>query len=215
MVRGWDLKLIDPVSSVRIAIQTAWKHTLSDLQLWIESELVPALINGGFGIKGIAQTDFYKFISSSKGLSELGIEQTEPPKLLLAYANSVKVSHNNNMILLRFGDTAQLRLGTPHPASGTGFLQIQSWLEWVLDGVTVNSGFVPRTKLPSSAQKNIRISSAPGGLMLPKGLFGSKGLWRFPTKYKNYDSIWLINNFKAIEKAIMDKVTFFLSKRLK
>jgi len=115
---------------------------------------------------------------------------------------------------LRFGDTARLKLGTPHPAAGTGHLQVESWLEWILDGEVVKSGFVPRGKLPASAQKRIRISSGPGGLMLPAGAFGSTGLWRFPGVLQDYETAWMKDNIKKIETAITDKMTVFLSRRL-
>lgn len=215
MVKNWELNLIRPTAAVTVALRLAWADTMRDLHSWMESELVPALVHGGRGIQGIAETPFYKFISSDNGLSQLGIEKTEPPRLLQAYQDSMKVSHNNTMVFLRFGDVARLKLGTPHPANGTGLLQVESWLDWIIDGVNVNSGFVPRTKLPKSAQKNIRISSAPGGLMLPKGLFGSTGLWRFPTRYKDYDVRWVANNVGGIEKAITNKAVFLLSQHLK
>lgn len=215
MVKGWELTLINPSSVVRVALQTAWKEALQDLMSWIESTLVPAMIFGGLGIKGIAETPFYKFISSPDGLSQLGIESSEPPKLLDAYLNSIKVLRNNNLIVLKFGDVAQLKMGTPHPASGTGFLHIESWMEWILDGVAVNSGFVPRSKLPTASQKSIRVSSAPGGLMLPKGAFGSTGLWRFPINFNDYDTRWIQENAKAIELAMTDKMIIFLNNKLK
>jgi len=172
------------------------------------------MIYGGLGIQGISQTTFYRFISSPEGLSELGIESSEPPRLLDAYRDSFKVSRNNKIIMLKFGDVARLKLGTPHPASGTGFLQIDSWMEWILDGVNVGSGYVPRTKLPRNAQKRIRINSAPGGLMLPRGVFGSTGSWRFPTSLNDYDMDWFKTNIAAIESAITDAITLFLTRKL-
>jgi hypothetical protein len=84
------------------------------------------MVFGGFGIQGISQTAFYRFISSADGLSQLGIPATEPPKLLKAYEKTFKVSLNNTMFVMRFGDVAALKMGTPHPAAGTGNLRIGS-----------------------------------------------------------------------------------------
>jgi len=214
-VAGWQLDLIKPSNIVADAIYVAWAGTMQDMKSWTATMLVPSLLYGGLGIQGLALTPFYKFISSPDGLSQLGIEDTEPQKLLDAYEKSVLISSNNTLMMLRFGDTATLKLGTPHPATGTGHLQITSWMEWILDGVVVDSGFVPRKQLPTGSQKGIRISSAPGGLMLAKGVFNSPGLWRFPTNLQDYDTTWLQTNAQAIEHAVINQAIVFLNKRLK
>lgn len=214
MARGWNLKLIRPADVVRVAVYRAWAASLSDLQQWIQTDLVHAMVYGGLGLQGIADTPFYKFVVSPEGLSQLGIEKTEPPKLLQAYVDTVKVSKNNTLLKLQFGDVALLKIATPHPASGTGHLQIESWLEWVVDKETVQSGYVPRNKLPRSIQKNIRVKSAPGGLMLGRGQFGSTGLWRFPTQLADFERRWLSVNIAKIEKLIQTQLIMFLTKRL-
>jgi hypothetical protein len=136
----------------------------------MSKDLVRALTFGGHGIQGIAQTDFYRFISSPDGLSQLGIESTEPPRLLEAYEKSgFKVSKNRSTLLLQFGRVAQLKLATPHPAAGTGHLHIESWLEWIVDKKSVDSGYVPRSAIPKQTQKSIRLGSPLGGLMLSRG----------------------------------------------
>jgi hypothetical protein len=185
---------------------------LKDLQKWIETDLVRAMVYGGLGLQGIADTPFYKFVISPDGLSQLGIEKTEPPKLLAAYERTIKVSRTNNLVKIQFGDMAQLKLATPHPASGTGHLQIESWLEWVTDKKKVQSGFVPRSRVPKAIQKNIRVKSAPGGLMLPKGTFGSTGLWRFPPQLADFEKRWLRANAAKIEKLLQQQSIVFLSK---
>lgn len=214
MKKGWKLKLIRPAEAVRVAVDKAWSLALKDLSSWAETSLVDAMVDGGLGVEGIAQTEFYRFVSSPEGLGQLGIERTEPPKLLAAYRRSFKVSSTNRLLLLRFGDMAQLKMGTPHPAAGTGHLQIESWLEWIVDGDTVQSGYVPRERLPVSAQKRIRIDSAPGGLMLPRGAFGSLGSWAFPASLRGYERKWFKDNVKKIEKAITRKMVVFLTRRL-
>lgn len=188
---------------------------LGDLDNWLESELPRILVFGGEGIQGIAQTDFYNFISSDEGLSELGIESSEPPKLLEAYLVSIKVERHGLGLAVRFGDLAILKLMTPHPAAGTGNLHIESWLEWVVDGIPADAGYVPRSRLSESATKSIRITSAPGGLMLPRGALGSTGIWRFPHKYMDYEKRWLSDNIVAIQGLLMKQLSRFLSKRVK
>ena len=215
MARNWDLKLIRPSEAVTIAVNKGWAKALKDLQTWIESDLVQAMVYGGLGLQGIAQTPFYKFISSADGLSQLGIEKTEPPKLLRAYKSTMKVIRNSSQVHIKFGNLALLKLATPHPASGTGHLQIESWLEWVFDGKTVDSGFVPRTRLPGGLQKNIRVKSSPGGLMLSKGHFGSTGLWRFPPQLADFEKKWLRENVAKIEKLVQERAIVSLTKSLK
>lgn len=214
MARGWHVSLVKPTEIITSAVQRAWGDSLDDLEKWMSSDLVVAMVDGGLGIDGIASTPFYRFISSPDGLSQLGIEKTEPPKLLNAYKRSFKVSRNRKLIVLKFGDTARLKIGTPHAAAGTGNLNVASWMEWILDGVNVGSGFVPRGKLPAKAQKSIRVKSSPGGLMLPRGAFGSIGMWRFPSALQNYDRKWLEANIGKIQKAIIDQMTMFLTRRL-
>lgn len=214
MARGWELRLNKPIDSLKFAVGKAWSGTLKDLASWMEKDLVQAMVYGGLGIQGIQDTKFYRFVSSPEGLSQLGIEKSQPPKLLDAYKRTFKVITSNKDITLKFGDTAKLKLATPHPAAGTGNLNIQSWLEWVVDDVRVGSGFVPREKLPDQSRKRIRVKTAPGGLMLPRGSFGSSGLWRFPDNLKDYEREWLNNNLSKIQKAIEEQMIVFLSRRL-
>jgi len=214
VARNWNLRLIRPREAVTLAVNKGWTAALADLARWIETDLTRAMVYGNLGLQGIADTAFYKFVTSPEGLSQLGIEKTEPPKLLAAYERTIKVSRSNKMVKIRFGDLALLKLATPHPASGQGHLQIESWLEWVVDKEKVNSGYVPRSRVPKPLQKNIRIQSAPGGLMLPKGRFGSTGLWRFPPQLADFEKKWLRANAAKIEKLIQQQAVVFLSKRL-
>jgi len=214
VARGWELKLSQPNKAIELAVGKAWGEALKDLSSWMQKDLVRAMVRGGLGIQGIEQTNFYRFVSSPEGLSQLGIEKSQPPKLLDAYERTFKVTVSNKEITLRFGDAAKLKLATPHPAAGTGHLNIRSWLEWVVDDVRVGSGFVPREDLPEQSRKRIRVKTAPGGLMLPRGSFGSSGLWRFPDRLKDYERDWLNSNLSKIQKAIEDQMTVFLSRRL-
>lgn len=214
MPKGWKLKLINPAKAVEVAVNKAWVLALKDLENWMEKDLVNALVHGGFNIEGIGQTDFYKYISSPEGLSELGIEKSDPPKLLNAYKRTFKVAKNNRTLMFKFGDTARLKVATPHPYAGVKNLHVASWLEFIVDGVKAQSGFVPRAKLPKNAEKHIRVKSAPGGLMLPTGKYGSSGKWRFPAKYTNYEEKWFQANAAKIEKAIQEAIAMFLTRRL-
>jgi len=216
----WQVSLINPSDVVEAAIRQIWAKVLGDMEKWIKKELVPALAygsaapNGNLGLIGIADTPFYAYVSSPQGLSELGINVADAVKLLRAYESSMKVSSNNNMVFLRFGNEAELKLATKHPAASNRNLGITSWLEWVLDGKTVtNAGFVPSSNLPASAQQQIRITSAPGGLMLPKGRFGSTGTWKFPDSFVNYDKQWFDANAATLEKLMVDKAAEFFTKR--
>jgi hypothetical protein len=173
------------------------------------------MVYGGQGIQGIAETPFYRFISSPDGLSQLGIEKTEPPKLLQAYERTIKVIRSGRTVKIRFGDMALLKMATPHPASGTGNLQVESWLEWIFDGTTVERGFVPRARLPKGAQKSIRVGTSPGGLMLPRGSFGSAGVWRFPQQLADFERVWFQTNIDKIQKLIQKQIIVFLNKGLK
>jgi hypothetical protein len=176
--------------------------------------LIPAMVHGGLGIQGIEQTDFYRFISSADGLSQLGIDASNPPKLLEAYKNSAfSIEKSNRFIALRFGDVAVLKAATPHPASGTGQLRVASWLEWIIDEKREPAGFVPRENLPASAHRSIRLNNPLGGLMLSRGKFGSTGMWRFPSHLMDYEEKWFGDNITAIQTAIVkETIRIFTSK---
>lgn len=214
MAKGWQLKLIRPTDAIKASVNQGWSLALSDIENWVETDLVNAMVYGGLGIQGIAETSFYRFITSPDGLSQLGIEKSDPPKLLEAYKRSIKASRNNRTVTIKFGNEAQLKLATPHPHAGVQHLHVQSWLEFIVDGVNAESGFVPRVRLPKQIQKNIRVKSAPGGLMLPQGRFGSTGKWRFPTNLINYENKWLKSNAAKIEQAMHNAAIRFLNKRL-
>jgi len=214
VAKGWKLKLIRPTESIKTAVNKGWGLALQDIENWIEDDLADAMVYGNLGIQGIAETPFYRYISSPDGISQLGIEKSDPPKLLEAYKRTIKVSRNNRLITVRFGNESQLKLATPHPHAGVKHLHVKSWLEFIVDGVNAQSGFVPRARLPRAAQKNIRVQSAPGGLMLPQGRFGSTGTWRFPANFANYESKWLKSNAAKIEKALQNAAIRFLSKRI-
>jgi len=213
VVIGWKLILKSPRKGITGRLNRAVNFVLVDLDKWIKTTFVKALVHGGLGIEGIRETPFYKFISSPEGLSQLGIEPTEPPKLLKAYERTIKVSRKGRQLILRFGDVALLKLATPHPARGTGNLQVQSWLEWIVDDVNVGRGFVPRERIPSGADKAIRLGQPLGGLMLPRGALGSSGLWRFPVQLQDYERAWLKGNVKSIEQALLAKMVELLVKR--
>ncbi len=213
MARGWRLRLISPTKSVKLQLKRVTSAALIDMEGWIETKFVKALVNGGFGIQGISETAFYRYISSREGLSELGIEPTEPPKLLEAYERTIKVTRKGRRLVLKFGDVALLKLGTPHPAAGTGNLHITSWLEWIVDDVTVGRGFVPRERLSKGGEKAVRLGQPLGGLMLPRGVLGSSGLWRFPEQLKDYEKKWLKDNVSKIERALLSQMVAFITKR--
>ena len=187
---------------------------MKDLDKWVQTELVKALVYSGFGIQGIADTAFYRFVSSPQGLSELGIEASEPPKLLDAYERTIKVDRTGQQLRIKFGDWALLKMLTPHPAAGTGNLHVTSWLEFVVDGLTVDRGFVPRARLPKSAEGSIRLGAPLGGLMLPRGVLGSTGLWRFPAQLRSFEQSWLQTNVTVIQNAIVRKTIELLAQRL-
>jgi hypothetical protein len=211
----WQLKLVNPARILRGHIGTAWEKSLVELQVWLETTLVRALVFGGMGLQGIAQTEFYKFVSSREGLSQLGIEATEPPKLLKAYeTKAFKVERRKRVIRLKFGNVAQLKVATQHPAKGQGHLNIRSWLEWVLDGTEAGRGYVPRSDIDPSMQKNIRLGQPLGGLMLPRGVQGSTGLWRFPSRLQNYEDAWFRSNSAIVQRLITEKITDLFKKNL-
>lgn len=206
MALQWEIKLLRPLENLRAHARTAWERSMPEIEQWMRAELIPAMVYGGHGIVGIAQTDFYKYVSSPRGLSELGIEASEPPKLLQAYATTAfKIKQYKKQINLEFGNYAKLKAATPHPADGTGHLRIDSWLEWV-EGKEVNSGFVPRSKLSGRSLHAIRLGEPLGGLMLPRGSYGSTGLWRFPTQLRQYEQKWFAQNIKTIETLLVNKM---------
>jgi hypothetical protein len=180
----------------------------------MSKDLVKAMVRGGFGIQGIKDTEFFKFISSPDGLSQLGIPSTEPPKLLKAYETTAfNVKRSGDSLKLEFGNVAALKAATKHPAAGTGHLTISSWMEWVFDKKTVAAGFVPRKKI-LGGQKSIRLGSPLGGLMLPRGALGSSGLWRFPEALVNYENKWIVQNSSKIQKGIDNKVVELMSNNI-
>jgi len=209
----WTIELINPLNKLTIHADRAWARSMQEIDQWMRRELIPAMVYGGMGIVGIAQTDFYRYVTSARGLSELGIEASEPPKLLRAYATTAfKIVVGKNQMILQFGNYAKLKAATPHPANGTGNLHIDSWLEWV-KGKEVNRGFVPRSKLDKNASKSIRLGEPLGGLMLPRGAYGSVGLWRFPAQLKSYEQQWVTQNIAVIQELITKKMlSVFITK---
>lgn len=213
MGMDWEIKLVKPLSKLNVHAFDAWARSMPEIEQWMRTQLVPAMVYGGMGLVGIAQTDFYRYVTSSRGLSELGIESSEPPKLLKAYANTFKIKAQKRQISLEFGDYAKLHAATPHPANGTGHLHIDSWLEWV-EGKEVNRGFVPRDRLGDKAAKSIRLGDPLGGLMLPRGAYRSTGLWRFPTQLRDYEDKWFKQNVAMIEKLILEKMLSVFAMKL-
>lgn len=206
MATDWEIQLLKPLETLRIFSFKAWERSMPEIEQWIRSELVPAMVYGGMGINGIAQTEFYKYVTSPRGLSELGIEASEPPKLLKAYASTAfKIKIQKRQMNFEFGNYARLKAATPHPANGTGHLHIDSWLEWV-EGKEVHRGFVPREKLGKKTAKSIRLGEPLGGLMLPRGAYGSIGLWRFPAQFRHYEDKWFKDNISVIQKLIIEKM---------
>lgn len=202
----WKIELLKPLSKLNVHAFDAWARSMPELEKWMRSELIPAMVYGGMGITGIAQTDFYRYVTSPRGLSELGIEASEPPKLLTAYATTAfKIRLQKRQMNLEFGNYAKLRSATPHPANGTGHLHIDSWLEWV-DGKEVNRGFVPRSKLGNKTARSIRLGDPLGGLMLPRGAYGSVGLWRFPSQLRHYEDKWFKENIDVIQQLLLEKM---------
>lgn len=182
----------------------------------MQSTFIHDLVYGGHGIQGIAQTSFYKWISSSDGLSQLGIPATEPPKLLDAYLKTFRVETRGYTINFAFGNVYNLIKATPHPANGTGKLRVGSWLRWAVDGEKVDDrGYVPRSRIPQGRLQNrIRLSDPLGGLMLPGGALGSTGRWELPTVFKNYADEWFVLNQKVMEDLIMAELEAALIKEL-
>jgi hypothetical protein len=182
----------------------------------MSNQLVDALINGGMGIEGIAQTELYRFITSPQGLSELGIPASEPPKLLEAYKRAFKTKVTARTVRLRFGDVEVLKSMTPHPFSGRGKLTTKSWMEWVLfDRVVSSFGFVPREKISRGGQKSIRLRAPLGGLMLQSPTLGSSGFWSFPIEFVDFEKKWVAKNEFAIKGAIINKAFNLLQRELR
>jgi hypothetical protein len=214
--KGFQLSIDVPEELIEGTLLKAWKDAMKDLRAWIKNDLVQLLVYGGRGIQGIQDTPFYRFVTSADGLSQLGIESDQPPKLLKAYEKTIKVTLRSDTLFVTFGRQKDLKAATPHPATGTGNLRVESWLDWVGPRPTrVQAAFVPRAKLPKRTQKSIRISSAPGGLMLSVGSYGENKPWQFPKSFSDYEQKWLNANFDKIERVVIDQLTVFYEKRLK
>lgn len=215
----WTLQITTLPNELKQRLNVKWNDALKDLRFWIIGSLVPALINGGLGLQGIKDTEFFKFVISDDGLSQLGIEKVTAMQLLTAYQKSFTVELATNELTFNFGDEIKLKLGTPHPASGTGQLRIDSWLTWILDGQQVMGyGFLPRVIIPSRSRGAIRLKDPLGGLMLKPGTFGFNddlSSWEFPVKYQNYDIDWVNINKSKIEDLIVKQMNHFLSRQFK
>lgn len=211
----WVAKITgNPSQEIKLAFKQAGPVAMNKLSQWVATDLMKSLIYGGHGIQGISETEFYKFITSPEGLSQLGIPATEPPKLLKAYERAFKIKKQGDTLSFEFGDYAVLKMGTPHPAAGVGYLDVQSWLELIVDDKTIGRGFVPRSQLKGSAQSAIRLDAPLGGLMLPRGAFGSSGLWRFPQALANFEEKWLASNIGRIEDILIEKLVEFAAEAL-
>lgn len=176
---------------------------------------MPSLVYGGMGIKGITSTEFWTFINSSEGLSELGIRPQDTNALLDAYIKTFVVKVNGTELIFQFGNEAELKFNTPHWATGTGRLNVGSWLDWILDGEPVSdAGYVPRKNIPPAMEHAIRLNSPLGGLMLPGGLLGSTGTWRFPQRLQNYAEDWLRENMEVITRVISNQILVLFQKEV-
>lgn len=210
----WELDLQNPQSQVRKQILSQLPFVFEKMKNWLENELPKNLIFGGAGIVGIQETPFYQWLNSNEGLSQLGIDSSEPQKLLDAYLASFKIKKTTESIVLTFGDHDLLELLTPHPASGEGRLEIRSWLEWVLEDLKVQGfGYVSREDLSNRMQEYPRLSSPLGGLMLPAGSFGSSGSWQVPEQYQDFDTKWFIQNEPKIVELMESKFVELLNER--
>jgi hypothetical protein len=206
----------DPVKKLSKQLNKNINLFPGKLETWMRAVLIPAMVDGGLGIQGIAQTEFYHYITSDAGLSELGIKRDDPPKLLNAYrTKAFSVIKKGKTISLRFGNVSDLKLQTPHPYAGVGHLKVTSWLEFFTDKVKIKSGFVPRNKIPKQTQRAIRLSDPLGGLMLPGGILGSSGGWQVPSKFFNYDKLWFQSNIGKINQAILNQANIILRDVLK
>ncbi len=212
----WSLSLIRPVSTIKTGILNARNRAIVRMADWTVQNLLPAMTYGGLGIQGISETSFYRFITSDDGLSQLGIRPQDPHDLLRAYIDSFEVKAQNGLLIFRFGNEAELKLGTPHWATGTGKLKVDSWLDWILDGEKVDdAGYIPRNEIPQKLQGNIRLNDPLGGLMLPQGaLKKSTGHWEFPTMFKEYSIEWLKQNATVIENVIVSAFVGILESEL-
>lgn len=214
--KGIRLEVAVPEDLIEGTLERAWNKALKDLRAWIKTDLIKILVYGGRGVQGIAQTEFYRFVSSDEGLGQLGIEADQPPKLLRAYEKTLKVTLRSGTLFITFGTFKSLKDATPHPAAGTGNLNVSSWLDWVGPRpVRVQAAYVPRQELPKRARKRIRISSAPGGLMLSASSSGNRSPWQFPKNLSDYQEQWLKDNFNEIETLVSNQLTVFYAKRLK
>lgn len=209
------MELLNPIQQTQAFIQKAWRNTIQNLAPWIAEQLIPSLVYGGMGIKGLTSTEFWKFINSAEGLSELGIRPQDTQALLDAYIKSFIVRANGTELMFQFGNEAELKFGTPHWATGTGKLRVNSWLDWILDGEPVNdAGYVPRSDIPTEMQHAIRLNNPLGGLMLPGRLLGSAGTWRFPYRLQRYAEDWLRENMEIIEKVIGNQIALLFQKEV-
>lgn len=171
------------------------------------------MINGGHGISPLIEEPVFKWLYSDEALSELGIESTDVDELVRAHQRAYSVNINANQLSLNFGDISVLKAATQHPFDGIGALSIGSWLEWVHDGQNVtDAGFVDRDDLPDRLTGYIRLPDPLGGLMLPRGSFGSAGTWKVPPIYNNYISKWMTKNKPAIIDAMTAKLISLLNK---
>lgn len=212
MAKKSSFKLVKAEIEVKKYLKKIYALALDDLRQWINTKLFPALIAGGYGIQGIAKTDFIAWALSNRGLSELGIYPKDVKTLLQALISSFKVMKTKNGLDITFGNFAKLRTQTPHPFAGEGLLSVTSWLELVKKP-NPNYGFVPRSSLNKVAQEYIRLGKPKGGLMLEKGVFGSTGKWSAPVQYKNWEEQWALASAPKVQKLIMTKLKAFMEKR--
>ena len=66
----WEIKLLKPVETLTAHAGKAWERSMPEIEQWMRTDLVKAMVYGGHGITGIAQTPFYKYVTSARGLSE-------------------------------------------------------------------------------------------------------------------------------------------------
>ncbi len=211
MKRG-GFKLVNVEVAVKKHLKKIYALAIEDLRKWIKSTLIPALIKGGEGIQGIAETPFIQWAKSNEGLSQLGIYPQDIRDMLKALLSTFTVRKVGNSLVIYFGNFAKLKSLTPHPFSGEGKLEVRSWLELV-EKPNPNYGFVPRNKVKRRAKEYIRLNSPRGGLMLKKGQMGSTGRWSVPAKYKAWDTIWAAKTMPKVQKIVSKKLQYFLEKR--
>ncbi len=208
MPAKWRVKLLRSRSAIKGPITVALKNSIQKFHIWLATDFKFALVFGGMGIEGIAQTPFYQWISSSDGLSQLGIPPSEPPRLLEAYLKTFRVDTRGYTTRFEFGNVYNLLQATPHPANGTGKLNVGSWMAWAINGKTVNNyGYVPRSRIPKGGlRKRIRLNDPLGGLMLKSGSFGSTGSWQIPQVLQTYADQWFLKNQAVIENVMAHKM---------